>query len=99
MYFDIILYHGTTIDAAIKIINEKHFIPSTSGNLGPGVYFTDDKDTAAKIGKHRSKRKGLPGCVVFKCRVKAYERYCQKSNHEEWPGVCDPFIVFCLYPK
>jgi hypothetical protein len=36
------LFHGTDPNAATSIVSSQHFRPSTSGNLGPGVYMSRD---------------------------------------------------------
>ncbi len=95
-YFNITLYHGTDIKSALLILKEKKFKPSKKGNLGPGIYFTDDKEKASAIGKDRAKQRGVPGSVVIVCKVKCFEKYCRKGKHGKWEGVCDAFIEYCL---
>ena len=60
------LYHGTKAINLIPIVIEKEGLkPSTSGRLGPGIYFAT-RDIAWKIAKYRDK--GKMGAVI-KCRV------------------------------
>jgi len=48
------------------------FIPSTGGNYGAGVYFSDKKQTALSYANDRSaQRKSNP--VILKCRISKNE--------------------------
>ena len=59
------LYHGTSL-SSIKGISSKGLQPSTSGRLGPGIYFADSFDVAKGISLHRDPGEGG---AVFECNV------------------------------
>ena len=61
-----ILYHGIRL-SSIKGISEKGLRPSTSGRLGPGVYFTDDFQVAETISLNRGQEGN--GGAVFEFKV------------------------------
>ena len=105
------LYHGTRL-SSIKGITSKGLQPSSSGRLGPGIYFTQNFDVAKRISLHRDERGG----AVFECNVnlgriknlgKKNKRGLYKwqdgefdsarAIHPPWPRInSNKFTEYCL---
>ena len=74
------MFHGTSFSAAISI-QRSGFRPSAAGNLGPGVYFTDNYKDAAKI----SKRWGTTfASAVIECRLEKDPNHVNHGIHGRW---------------
>ena len=80
----IILYHGTTVDAALSIIKEG-FKYSTDGCWGPGIYFVNDEREAKKIAKHKARLRSR-FWAVLECRVNLGKVY-DWSSWEKSPAI------------
>ncbi|TNV76669.1 hypothetical protein FGO68_gene10814 [Halteria grandinella] len=84
------LYHGTKVSVISKIISEG-LNPSTSGRIGPGIYFAN-LDTAMHVANSRGQGTGT---VVVRCRVNASK--CKTGHHPKWEGVTPTsFDEWCL---
>ena len=57
------IYHGTKQEYA-KLILQNGFAPTENGRIGSGVYFTVNKEEAARIAKYKY---GGSGPVVIEC--------------------------------
>lgn len=77
----VVMYHGTTIDAADGILRQG-FKVSSKGLLGSGVYLTPDKSKAALYGQK-----------LLICSVNVGRNCCiDRPDHPDrltWPEFCD----------
>lgn len=104
------LYHGTRLPI-IKGISSEGLQPSTTGHLGPGIYFAESFNVAKAISRHRGAGKGG---AVFEYNVNLgrikylgkkdkrdtwqYEEYdSAEATHPSWPGLkTEEFAEHCL---
>ena len=83
------LFHGTHI-RAIKLIAFESLKESTSGTLGPGIYFVENYEEAESISQYRKKPEDGSCTVVFECQVYLGNHvYLGKTPTEEWQGSYD----------
>jgi len=63
------MYHGTSVENARAIMSTHRFHPSSSGQLGPGIYFAD-LEKATHFARDASKRGKGGGAAIVEILLK-----------------------------
>jgi hypothetical protein len=79
------LYHETTVEAALSIVTDRSFRPSTSGLFGPGIYFA--RGCADALSKARHHGITLGGKVDLGIPWIIHKDQAMHLSDDEWKAL------------